>query len=133
MRNTLHLFLLFFFAIFLSSCSKTATLPESTLKGYSPQKVLDLAGEQYSAYNYDNALYYYSMMEKLFTGQNDEEQLALVWAQYETGFIYYQQGKYKEALPYFERVISMKSPSPAPAILATQMRDRTVQKISSKK
>lgn len=120
------------FGIILSSCGNNTTLPESTLKGYSPQKVLDLAAEQYAAYNYTRALYYYSMVEKLYTGQTEDEQLALAWAKYEIGFIYYQQNKFKEALACFEAVIKMKSPSPAPAILATQMRDRTAQKFSVK-
>lgn len=119
---------LVFFLVFTSCMGKGNVLPEKELATLPAVKIMELAAEEYQANEFDRAIYYYEYVRKNLT--NDYENLA--WATYEIGFIKYQQGKYKEALSYFDEVITINSPNNAPLILAAQMKERIQKKISKK-
>jgi hypothetical protein len=109
------------------SCGGKAILPEEQIKTMAPQKILDLAAEKYSDLNYNEAKYYYYAIEKIFTNDNEENNLARAWAKYEIGYMYYQDGKKQEARACFLEVSKYKTQSLAPQLLANQMLDKLIK------
>lgn len=117
-RYTRHLVLLL--AVFLVSCAGGgALLPEDELRLKTAEEIIKLGGDRYVSYDMNGALKYYHRVLEWHT--NDRE--ATAWANYEIGFILYQQGREKEALEYFETVLVSDSPNPAPQILAAKVKD----------
>lgn len=113
----------------LSSCgSARIVIPESELKTYNSKKVLELGAEKYSNYDYDSAIYYYEMIDKLFPEDMD----ARSWATYEIGYIKFAQNRYSESLTYFDSVLQMKISAPAVQLLAAKMREKALTKITKK-
>jgi tetratricopeptide (TPR) repeat protein len=118
----------FLAALFLAGCGMKV-MPESELKNLNAQKILDLGAEKYSQYEYDEAIYYYSSIEKIFPADNDEVNDQRAWAKYEIAYIRYQQKQYDESLQLFAEVLKTKSRSTAPRILASEM----ITKIKTRK
>jgi len=126
MKEILY-FLLFFL---LTACFNfNPVLPESKLQVINSTKVMELAAERYQANEYNEALYYYTYAVKTFTNEIE----VLAWANYEIGFIKYQQNKREEAIKYFDEVLKINSPNPAPTILAAQMKERLQKQLKKRK
>jgi tetratricopeptide (TPR) repeat protein len=99
-------------------------LPEKDLMGYPVKKVMEFGAENYSYYNYNEALYYYSEVDRIFTNDTPENTDSRAWANYEIGFINYIQGKYDDADKYFDKVLTFKLLNQGPLILANEMKDK---------
>jgi hypothetical protein len=115
------------FFIMIASCSGKAIHPEEQIRTMAPQKILDLAAEKYSDLDYENARYYYYEIEKIYTNDNEENNLARAWAKYEIGYMYYQEGKKQEARASFLEVSKYKTQSLAPQLLANEMLDKLIK------
>lgn len=111
------------FVAAVSACG-LRVMPEDDLKKLNPQKILDLAAEKYSIYQYEEAVYYYKSIGRLFPQDTDEVNDQKAWALYEIGYIRYQQGRKEEALKKFSETLKIKSRSNAPRILAAEMIDK---------
>lgn len=124
LAGAIAVFMLFFALLFAFAGCAMNVLPEAELKKLNPQKILDLAAEKYSNYDYEEAVYYYSSIGKLFPQDSDDVNDQKAWAIYEIGYVRYQQGRTDEALKYFSDTLKTKSRSNAPRILAAEMIDR---------
>ncbi len=113
--------------LFVAGCTGQL-VPEKELAAYQVKNVMELGSQNYSTYNYDAALYYYTEVGKIFTNDNDDSQDARAWAKYEIGYIKYMQEKYDEADKYFDEVLSLKLLNTAPQILAREMKDKIREK-----
>ncbi len=108
------------FSFFLAGCAGSAPiLPDQELRLKSADEIIKLGGDRYVNYDNKGAMKYYEKILQWYT--NDRE--AIAWANYEIGFIYYQEGNEKKALEYFETVLVSDSPNPAPQILAAKVKD----------
>lgn len=114
--------------MFLAGCG-LKVLPENELKGLNAQKILDLGAEKYSQYEYEEAVYYYNSIARLFPQDSEEVNDQKAWAKYEIAYIRYQQNRFDEALQQFNDVLKIKSKSTAPRILAAQM----IEKLKARK
>ncbi len=110
----------------LASCgSRLNVKPDAELKGFSSQKLLELAAGEYVNYQYDAAVYYYKKLIELFP--NDVENKT--WANYEIGFIYFKKNQYVKAQTYFDEVLSQDSTMLVGAqVLASKMKAVILQK-----
>ncbi len=113
----------------ISGCGGTNVLPEKELQQMPVKKVMEMGAEKYSFYSYDEAIYYYTEVDKIYTNDTEEYNDARAWAKYEIGFIKYKQSKIDEALRYFNEVLYFKLSNPAPQVLAKEM----TEKIKAKK
>lgn len=127
-KSIMNIVLVILAFVFFSGCG-LKVMPEAELKKLNAQKILDLAAEKYSIYEYEEAIYYYKSIGDLFPQDSDDVNDQKAWALYEIGFIRFQQGRINEASSYFERTLKTKSQSNAPRILATEM----IEKIRNRK
>ena len=106
--------------LFLTACGSQGVIKdESSLQKLTSKRVLELGAERYVDNDYNGAEKYYRYVLSHFTN----EQEATAWANYEIGFIRYQEGKEKKALKYFAKVLKGESPNIAPQVLAAKVKD----------
>ena len=110
-----------FTIVMFTACQTTPTeVPEDA----SAPKLFQLAQDAIDNDNFEGALAYYEAALDRF---EDDPEVATT-ARYEIGFIHYRQGRYDEALPYFERVLATYEDgeqriSEWPRVLAGRMLD----------
>jgi tetratricopeptide (TPR) repeat protein len=122
--NTRTPLLIIFACMFLAGCASPPTVPEKELETYSAKKVMELGAQSYSYNFYDNAIYYYEEVDKIFTNNTEENIDSRAWAIYEIGYIKFVEEKYDEADKYFDEVLSFKLANTAPQILANEMKEK---------
>ena len=92
--------LLLIFLFVISSCASVSVDVEEAL---APQVISELAYNEFNKKAYKKAIAYYQVIIDRFDRNLYPKEVA--WAYYEIGFCYYYQGKYKEAIPYFDIVL----------------------------
>lgn len=78
------------------------TTPAEIPEDLSAPKLFQLAQDEVDNDNFEGALAYYEAALERF---EDNPEIATT-ARYEIGFVHYRQGRYDEARPYFEQVLS---------------------------
>jgi len=108
---------LFALAVTLSSCAtKKPVLYGPEGEPFTITEYEKIAQKEREANRYQNAVEVYRVIIERF----EENQTALVWANYETGFCYFNLKKYDEAEVWFRRVIN-EFQDPAARKLAQDM------------
>ncbi len=100
------------------SISCASVLKISPEEARYPQIIAEKAYTEFNNKKYKKAIDYYQYIIDNFDRENYSKEVA--WAYYEIGFCYYYQGKYKDALNYFNAVINDFAVLP-PKILAEEV------------
>ena len=117
------LLILFASSIVMSCASaKVASVPENT----APQIIAERAYEEFGNKNYKTAIEYYQLIIDRFDAKGYQKEVA--WAYYEIGFCYYYQGKFKEAIDYFNMVLNDFSVTPTRILASIVLEDIYTQK-----
>src|SRR5271157_2026264 len=101
-----------------TACGGMNVVPEKDLADYPVKKIMELGAENYSSFKYEESVYYYSEVIRMFTNDTEENLDARAWSKYEIGFIRYVQGRNKEAEGLFDEVLSYRLANKGPQILA---------------
>lgn len=97
------------------------TVPSpAVLAQVTSKRVLDMAATAYSHHFLEKSLYFYTNVIALFP----DDTIAIAWANYEAGFIYFNRRQYNTALDYFDDVLELRGAPTTVQNLSKQMAAR---------